>query len=1323
MTNPSDLQPSARVGSLQPQRGLAALSPSSFSIEERDTRQWLHYLKQFSAWLQFHSTDPELADTVKDWSGFIPDELINNEQNLADLIAWLESNNSADNIPPDNIRQLAARPDLALVLTILQLLRHPRRMFQSLTERHLLYYYRDVLGLSEKPAEPDQAHLQVLLAEDAEPLVLPAGTLFEAGNNSAGEPRYYRLEQPAGLNHARVQTLRSLALNRSDKHTGFIRTDLIDQTNGVEFPEGGTLTFGIETITDPEHQQRPAVGLALGSPLLWLSEGTRRITLKFDQVFITELQRLDMLPEQFLKLFTLSVSTADGMVLLDDHEHAGISMATSGVSWTITLQPLFPPVTTTPEPVHRRLTVPYIQLGVKPDDNQRLQHYETLRRIGLEKIRLEVDVEGLTQLQIRNDQGLLDPAGPMELFGSRPLPRTRLQFSHPELALKPLTSLTINPQWNRPDDFVTRYQNYQTYLRHTRNQPDLIWPQHTISFGSAYGNTSNTDLFPANSTALACDLTLQENNNQIYPQGLEWSRWEQLPHDNQEPRDWPFWFSLQLGDDDFGHSIYTSVASWFSRTYGKEYNDLISQWNKNHTNWQSATQNYNIYLAELNSYNQAKARWDQLTALDNAKDWFSIIATGGTSSKQPALYDQFGRTVRSGSNEGLNVSVWHPATKSWSHTHYDIADDASAAGNLRAFMQALSADKTVVLYTGYHSMHSQRYHAEDDVVATIENFGGSSARFKDQFGYHRAYLLIGRKGLGAGKGFEQVSSGSGQWLRANISRGSDNQLKLDSVSTSQPLYGTPPNPGPQPQAPAVLAPPGPEPVQPVAPDQVEVKEPWTPLVDNLTVDYTAVADIPVENAGVEDRHTLLHVHPLGSQSVRDAEQQTLLPALDQNGYLYIGISRPPSGGSIDLQFQLAPVDSSNNVDNAAVQWSYLAGNRWEKFITNNQQESGQRAPILADNTNGLVDSGIIRFGLEPAMTRDRGFPGDDQLWLRASISNNQSGPVQWSRLQGISSQAIVVSYDNSDNPPDHLPAALPAETINGVLESSVDEAIFAVIDSVTQPWPSFGGRPPEADAAFTTRVSERLRHRGRALTAWDYERLVLEQFPDILLAHCLRGEQSGEVRLLVVPRTTDPALLKPRASRDIRQRIERYLQPLMPPRATLSVEPPVFQEVRFDITLTFHPEYDPGLVLQNLNQELIDRLNPWAEGGAELQPEMAVSDIVAFVASRPYVELVLKVLVETLPPQVVTDNPKWIPVTDGVVRPVRSDIILVPASRHTLSALPSGSKVFEGIGLMEIEYDFIVPDIPVTGISNMVIGGDGQPGPDGSQRPTFTVSC
>ena len=91
----------------------------------------------------------------------------------------------------------------------------------------------------------------------------------------------------------------------------------------------------------------------------------------------------------------------------------------------------------------------------------------------------------------------------------------------------------------------------------------------------------------------------------------------------------------------------------------------------------------------------------------------------------------------------------------------------------------------------------------------------------------------------------------------------------------------------------------------------------------------------------------------------------------------------------------------------------------------------------------------------------------------------------------VAAQAFKATFIDKGNDPAFPAKVLPAGTI-----SKLDQP-DAAVKKIIQPFSTFGGRAAERSETFYTRVSERLRHKDRAIAMWDYERLVLEAFPQI----------------------------------------------------------------------------------------------------------------------------------------------------------------------------------------------------------------------------------
>ncbi|MCB0562589.1 MAG: hypothetical protein KDD09_26740, partial [Phaeodactylibacter sp.] len=170
-------------------------------------------------------------------------------------------------------------------------------------------------------------------------------------------------------------------------------------------------------------------------------------------------------------------------------------------------------------------------------------------------------------------------------------------------------------------------------------------------------------------------------------------------------------------------------------------------------------------------------------------------------------------------------------------------------------------------------------------------------------------------------------------------------------------------------------------------------------------------------------------------------------------------------------------------------------------------------------------------------------------WLRVSAHQNAEA---FSETRGIFTQAVKVTYKPLEN----------NERDKMVTEAKEIKAL-AVADSnvkgIEQPYKSFGGRLPEAGNNFSKRASERLRHKGRAVNVFDYERLVLERFPKIYRAKCITHSLGlpapeyvrdlevapGFVNIAVIPdlgQVVSSNQLEPRAPISLLTEIEDYLQ-------------------------------------------------------------------------------------------------------------------------------------------------------------------------------------
>jgi len=371
---------------------------------------------------------------------------------------------------------------------------------------------------------------------------------------------------------------------------------------------------------------------------------------------------------------------------------------------------------------------------------------------------------------------------------------------------------------------------------------------------------------------------------------------------------------------------------------------------------------------------------------------------------------------------------------------------------------------------------------------------------------------------------------------------------------------------------------------------VVLNEPYTPALRAVTLSYQAhsgeaVLDTIEEPAFSGADVRFFQAGPFGQRRahayLRQSRHVPLLPEFENEGELLLGLSGLTAGDSVSLLFQVAEGSADPTLARQDVQWSVLCDNHWRPLAG---------TEIARDTTRGLLTSGVVGLVIPSQATRENTFLPTGLLWLRAAVRREVDAVSQ---LIAVAANAVEVRLAD----PGHLQAPLPAGTI-AKLKTPV-----AAVKMVKQPYASFGGSPAEPDAALRTRAAERLRHRDRCITPWDYERIVLAAFPGVHKVKCVPHAKDGSwlapgnVLIVVVPdlrnrNAVDP--LRPRVDADTLSRIAEHVQRRAGVQVRVQVKNPLYQAVRLDFKVRFLPGYEFNFYRRQVNQELIRFLSPWA---------------------------------------------------------------------------------------------------------------------------------
>lgn len=465
----------------------------------------------------------------------------------------------------------------------------------------------------------------------------------------------------------------------------------------------------------------------------------------------------------------------------------------------------------------------------------------------------------------------------------------------------------------------------------------------------------------------------------------------------------------------------------------------------------------------------------------------------------------------------------------------------------------------------------------------------------------------------------------------------------------------------------------------------QVNPPYTPKIKRLQLDYTASTTITLasyEPGAQIDR--LLYMQPFGineMQAQRGTTNYPFLPQFDFEGELYIGIENTQPSQSLSLLFQMAEGSANPDLEPVPVRWSYLDNNRWLSL------DDGK---VLQDSTRGLINSGIITFALEAI--RPSTLLPPNYYWIRAAIPHRSSSVCD---TVAIHAQAVSATFIDQENAPDHLHQPLAADSITALVDP-LPEAV-----GIRQPYTSYGGKMAEQDDLFYTRISERLRHKQRALTIWDYEHLILENFPQIYKVKCLPAnpENPGLVEIVVIPDIKNKIPFnpfEPKAPTDLIVDIETFLADKIPAFATVKVKNATFVPVKVRFGVRFRPGYNEGFYRQQLNEDINHFLSPWAyEEGADIVigGRIYANVLINFIEERPYVDFVAQMKLFS------SEDGKSFQLalpsdTDGYwIETNRPDGVLVAARQHIIDVLPETGyeeEFFIGLGYMKIELDFVI---------------------------------
>ena len=345
-------------------------------------------------------------------------------------------------------------PDTTLLRAFVHLLKQHQDQLNGISQKHLQFYYKDVLKQAGKPAVPDNVYLCSKLAKPVSTFSLPAGTVFSAGLDAQKKPILFSTTATVDLNPATITGGYTLSKSaRPGAHEPFYLKN-IPAAGAIQKDKTGKIqswaTFGgsaalQQTVIKP--------GIAFASPLLFLQEGIRDISLS-----VTFLNQVDPASMPAVKYF---LSTLGGWLEVTDRIVSS-KYTDYGLNAEIKLIATDLPVQAFQKINPDGIDSPWPLLKLEFDAFEDTAHPPIINGLTI-----TVNVDGMNTFQLFNDYGSLSTKTPFQLFGPGPMVNSNFIIGSNEIFSKPFNSLVIELNWDQlPTDFAVYYERYNTYIDH-----------------------------------------------------------------------------------------------------------------------------------------------------------------------------------------------------------------------------------------------------------------------------------------------------------------------------------------------------------------------------------------------------------------------------------------------------------------------------------------------------------------------------------------------------------------------------------------------------------------------------------------------------------------------------------------------------------------------------------------------------------------------------------------------------------------------------------------------------------------------------------------
>ncbi|MCC8420495.1 hypothetical protein [Photorhabdus thracensis] len=491
---------------------LAAIIPDTkFKLDEKSTLDILNWLQEYSKKIPFGQEKEKFWDSFY----FIQE---NNPEKLADI--YHNANKANSHLPAHQ----------AFVLAFLKLLETTKVLFNTFPARHRDLYYRELLGLKPRNAQADSVAIGITLNSDNPEYLIPKGTLFDAGQDSTGNPLQYASDADLLANQGKLTDLRWYRKNND----GWKSAIPLNLSDNIKLPENGIKLFS------PTPSDTPVLsGYLITSSLFAMSKGKRSIKIILEKEWTDN----------------------------SDHIAAKISSGNDWLSLLVEKE----------NNTHLKLYLSAKDARISPPDNLDNMTFDvpvlklsTTQGIILPKIKsIEISINGNHNVLYASDDGIEQTNTTSFPFGQSPTLVSGFNLVAPEWYGTENATLTIIPQWvGLPkESFKEWYKGY----KNPQNQPTIT--TNDVFKVQGYLVTSQKTEDKLNDAQV---LFSEDKDKKLQGKSLTFTlpTMNYLVADSPSPNNWPASIRIKLDKQDFMHSQYKQSSEGKNPPYTPQISEL-----------------------------------------------------------------------------------------------------------------------------------------------------------------------------------------------------------------------------------------------------------------------------------------------------------------------------------------------------------------------------------------------------------------------------------------------------------------------------------------------------------------------------------------------------------------------------------------------------------------------------------------------------------------------------------------------------------------------------------------------------------------------------